>query len=108
MPGKRGPKTQEELLRKLLREPFWPSTVTTTTGYTRLHDDHDGTREGRIILGFTPDGDAWISTDGHRGPTLRFRNMFGGGRSPHTYAALLFLAEAIRLDNEQDPQDLSG
>lgn len=34
-------------------------------------------------------------------PTLRCRTFFGGGRHHRTHQALLMLAQAIRLDNEE-------
>ena len=49
---------------------------------------------------FTKDGDAWIGIDVRN--FLRFRMpLCGGGQSPRTRNALLILAEAIRLDNEE-------
>jgi hypothetical protein len=41
--------------------------------------------------------------DGFR--LLRFRNAFGGGISLRTHNALRMLAEAVRLDNEEHPQE---
>jgi hypothetical protein len=96
-------KTFDSILRRLLRQPFWPKDVKTMQPYHRLHDDHDGTQKGVLIINFSEDGDAWVTIDDHTHTPLRFRHPLGGGRSPHTYAALLYLAEAIRLDNENDP-----
>ncbi len=88
---------------RVLNNPFWPTGLSVDEQYLRLHDDHDGTREGRMIVGFTRDGDAWLSTDQHRGPVLRFRTMIGGGRSLRVRNALVLLALAIKLDNEALP-----
>jgi len=49
-------------------------------------------------------GDAYLSTGS--GKDIRFRTYGGGGMSLRTRAALLILAEAIRLDNEDRPIDM--
>lgn len=90
-------------LKKLLESPLaWPEKLSDKEIYTRIQDDHDGTFEGKIVLMFGPDGDAYIGSD--KSPVIRFRNFFGGGMSLRTYNALVILAEAIRLDNEFNPQ----
>ena len=74
--------------------------------YRRLYDDHDGTFQGEIVVMFSPDGDARLTVTDHRGagvPMLRFRMPQGGGQSLRTRVALLILAEAIRLDDEEHP-----
>jgi len=90
-------------LHKILEDLPWPQELSTGTSYRRLHDDHDGTREGELIVGFSPDGDAWVYTDKHQGPSLRFRMPMGGGRSPRVRNALVLLALAIKLDSEERP-----
>ena len=45
--------------------------------------------------------DAWYEPPNQ--PPLRFRTGFGG-MSPRARNALILVAEAIRLDNEQSPQ----
>lgn len=94
----------DKQIRKILDSDFWLPTLDTRTNYSRLHDDHDGTFEGVVSVMFGPDGDAYITTDRHVGPSLRFRMpLVGGGMSKRTRNALLILAEAIRLDNEDHP-----
>jgi hypothetical protein len=88
-------------IKKLLEVPFWPSSLTPNKPYTRLHDDHDGTHQGRIGVIFDQMGDAYIFSD-HQ-PFLRFRTWGGGGNSLRVRNALVILAEAIRLDNEDKP-----
>jgi hypothetical protein len=74
------------------------------TTYARVHDDNDGDRRQRLVLTFGPDGDAHLWVEGESpSPALRFRNYSGGGRSLRTHAALMILAEAMRLDAEQSP-----
>ena len=84
-------------VRRVLESPFWIPTLDTVHQYSRLQDDHDGKGIGRVQVTFTPNGDGYLATDGHRGPSLRFRMpLQGGGRSPRTRNALMILAEAIR------------
>jgi hypothetical protein len=74
------------------------------SGHERLHDDHDGSYEGRLRVLISHDGDVAITTGSQFGPMLRFRSQFGGGRSPHIWNALRILAHAIDLDNELYPE----
>jgi hypothetical protein len=98
----RSPNVVQNEIRKLLKSYFWLPNLSSNTVYRRLHDDHDGTREGSLHVLFSEDGDAWILTTGL--DSLRFRMpMIGGGASQHTRTALMILAEAIRLDNEEAP-----
>ena len=90
--------------RRVLENPFWIHELSSDVNYTRIQDDHDGTREGQLSVAFTPDGDAWVFTDKHH-PSMRFRNFFGGGMSLRTRNALMVLAYAIKLDNEEKPQE---
>jgi hypothetical protein len=90
-------------IKRLLEHPTWPPHLQARTPYRRLHDDHDGKREGHLRVVFSDDGDAWVSIpDVPPGEGLRFRTGIGGGRSLRTRAALLILAEAMRLDNEEE------
>lgn len=68
----------------------------------RVHDDHDGTFTGEIVVFVAEDGDVHVGMD--RQPPIRFRNPLGGGNSPRTHQALLMLAHAIALDNADRPQ----
>lgn len=96
-------------VRKLLDSSFWLPTLSTREQYRRLQDDHDGKRWGWLTVVFSDDSDAWVEIDlNGQDPidsTIRFRMpAFGGGMSPRTRTALHILAEAIRLDNEEQPQ----
>jgi len=105
--GKKKEKIEYELqpiVKKVLEEPFWPMTLETREVYSRLHDDHDGTFLGELNVTIGPDGDAWVYITGERPlTTLRFRSFSGGGQSLRVRNALLILAEAIRMDNEDKP-----
>jgi hypothetical protein len=93
-----------DTIRKILEDSlgFAPG-LDVETPYERLHDDHDGRGMGKIVVIFGPDGDAWVRTDSHQGPTLRFRAPLGGSHSPRTRNALVILAYAIMLDEKQFP-----
>ncbi len=100
--------SQERLmkdLRRILENPFWIDSLETNTTYSRLHDDRDGTKTGSINVIFSEDGDTWIKIE-HEipGGSLRFRNDFGGGESLRVRNALIMLALAIDLDNQERPQ----
>lgn len=87
----------------ILEDHFWLDTIDDRTAYSRTQDDTDGDpTNGVLRVMFSQDGDAWISINGHS--LIRFRTQNGGGRSPRTRTALLILAEAIRLDTENDGQ----
>jgi hypothetical protein len=91
---------------KLLEAPFWPEGLNVKEVYSRVHDDCDGKTDQKLFIEFLEVGDVLISTYAHKEPGLRFRMpMFGGGRSPKTRNALLFLALAMKLDNEEKPDD---
>lgn len=91
-----------ELIPRILLSNFWLPTIHPMTCYARIHDDTDGKEAGIIKVVFSNDGDAHIWIDNC--PALRFRMPdLGGGLSPRVRVALLILAEAIRLDNANDP-----
>lgn len=75
--------------------------------YQRFEDDSP---EGFISVMFGGDGDGYLTIAAQMDPnehkwSMRFRMpMMGGGQSPRVRNALLILAEAIRLDNLDHPQ----
>jgi hypothetical protein len=88
------------MARKVLEIPFWPDGLPTDEDYFRQHDDHDGdiTQGIRVLL--TEFGDVGISTGREM---RRFRPFGGGGQSMRVRNAILLLALAIKLDNEDHP-----
>ncbi len=93
-----------ETVAQLLASEFWLHSLAPDTGYSRLHDDHDGTYQGTLRIIFDRMGDAHVIATGTNGLVmLRFRTSGGGGVSLNTRKALLILAEAIRKDNEERP-----
>ena len=89
--------------RKILETPDCPSGLQTGTFYNRVQDDCDGDLTQQLHVFLAGDGDMHIAISGDT-RSLRFRNYFGGGMSLRTHRALMILAEAIRLDNEERPQ----
>lgn len=82
----------------------WPEGLEALVSYSRLHDDHDGTFQGSIAVVIGPDGDAHVTVPGRRPcQSLRYRTSQGGGRSMRVRNALLILALAIKMDNEERP-----
>lgn len=91
--------------RQLLENPIWISAIKTNGTYSRVQDDCDGDPSQTLVVSFTPDGDAWVRIN-HPNPvsSLRFRQpITGGGSSPRTRNALILLAYAMMLDNQEQP-----
>lgn len=95
-------------VQKLLETPFWLPTLKTGQNYQRFEDDSP---QGFVSVMVAGDGDCHMMLSAEMDPnehkfSFRFRMpMTGGGESPRVRNALLFLAEAIRLDNEERPQN---
>jgi hypothetical protein len=101
--------SQERLIkdiRRILNNPFWIPEIKQNEIYTRLHDDHDGTFLGSLIVLFNSLGDAFIGIDLLPFQSLRYRTSSGGGKSLRVRNALIILALAIKLDNEENPINL--
>ena len=99
--------SNEQLIRGvkiILDSDFFIPDLITEEFYRRLHDDHDGTFSGGISVSVDRNGDVWLNTDGQR--SLRFRTSIGGGQSLRVRTALTILALAIKLDNEERPQEM--
>lgn len=100
------PEDFERLIRRILDSQFWIHALSTKEIYERIQDDYDGSEnEGRqLMIQIAQDGDAHVTIDGYHSLSLRFRTPFvGGGRSPRTRNALIILALAIKLDQEERP-----
>lgn len=94
-------------------EAHWPEALKPGQVYRMLCDDK-GINEGSWLKVFVAsDGDAHVvmqdweditEKDSHPNsiPSIRIRTYSGGGRNRRTHQALLWLAEAIRLDNEEN------
>jgi hypothetical protein len=95
------------VIEELLSKPFWIPSLKPMEWYNRYEDDSP---LGSLSVVFGEDGDGHISVIQDRDPnefkmSMRFRMpMVGGGQSPRVRNALLILAEAIRLDNLDNPQ----
>lgn len=99
-------------------KPHWPEGLETQTIYKFPCDDkgRDGGTWLRVII--AEDGDAHVSMqewedireEGSKPspfPSVRCRTYFGGGRHLRTRQSLLWLAQAIRLDNADAEEFLS-
>jgi hypothetical protein len=93
-----------KVIKKLLETPFWPPELKTDTQYFRTQDDCDGNlREGIEVI-IDQMGDAWVNiTTDSLLKSCRFRTWGGGGRSLRVRNALLLLAIAIKMDNDDHP-----
>lgn len=106
---------QEVVIKAVLENIHWPSSINTDTEYFIREDDCDGERKG-ISISFLCDGDGIIdmketfhikSVSDYRtiisAPHVyRFRNMSGGGRKLLVHAALLVLAAAVAMDPDEE------
>lgn len=93
--------------------PHWPDGLKTRKPYKFSCDDcctSEDIKELSVLV--SDDGDVWLSmmevNDIHTSqpfrnthPTVRCRTGIGGGRHRRTRQALLWLARAIQLDNEE-------
>ena len=103
--------TTEEMMKAveyLLENPLPMPEVEHSEAYSRLHDDHDGTCRGKLIVQMDQNGDMWFNSDARPYQCLRFRNFIGGGRSLRVHNALRILALAIKKDSEQFPDPTPG
>lgn len=89
-------------IKRFLDRPFWLPTLDDGVVYERTQDDPEERTEGRLRVRFGPEGDAYIGID--QTELIHFRNYTHGGASLRTHAALMVLAEAIRLDNLEHAQ----
>ena len=94
-------KSIEERIKDILGDNFWLHTLKTNTEYFRTHDDCDGDLTKGISVQFDQCGDAHICLVNMAHHACRFRTSGGGGNSLRVRNALLILAEAIRLDDEE-------
>lgn len=92
-------------VHEILEEHFWLPGLEPDEFYFRTQDDCDGDMTEGMSVGIDRQGDAWITVKSRPMHGCRFRMpLSGGGQSPRVRTALVILAEAIRLDNEEHPQ----
>lgn len=97
---------------KIVMKPHWPSGLDSLTHYEFACDDkgRDGGCWLRVMV--AGDGDVHVSMQDWEDirepgskpspfPSVRCRTGIGGGRHWRTRQALLWLARAIQLDNEE-------
>jgi hypothetical protein len=98
-------KHPDEVIRALLEAAFWPKDLAADVLYERYEDD---SRLGRLGVAFSRDGDAHAIPEPdpkEQRLVFRFRTYGGGGQSMRVRTALTILAVAIKLDNEERPQE---
>lgn len=88
--------------------PFWPPGLKQNESYQVLCDDKGRNGTCWLQVYIAVDGDAHVMMYDCEEPdynvpstlpTLRSRTVLGGGRNVRTHQALLWLAQAIRLDS---------
>lgn len=87
-------------------KPYWPPELKVRDSFELRCDDK---LEAKLDIHLGVDGDVYVSMQEWAEdckepipdpfPSIRVRTYFGGGRNLRTRQALLWLAEAIRLDN---------
>lgn len=91
--------------------PVWPDGLGTSIHYEVLCDDKGRNRGSWLRVMIAGDGDVHVSMQDWEDlpegsptpfPSIRIRTMAGGGRNTRTRQALLWLADAIRRDNEEN------
>ena len=88
----------EDKIKKILETPFWPEGLESMKRYYITQDDCDGDFTNGLNVTFSEDGDAWVNTEKQ---SCRFRTYNGGGRNLRVRNALIILAIAIKMDNEE-------
>lgn len=92
-------------------KPAWPEGLKAGEFYTLPCDDkgRNGGSWLKVMVSDV-DSDVYVSMQDWEEipeglptpfPCIRNRTLFGGGRHTRTHQALLWLAQAIRLDNEE-------
>lgn len=91
-------------------KPEWPEGLEQNETYRVLCDDKGRNGGSWLSLVVAVDGDVHVSMQDWEEmpeeapspfPSIRVRTHIGGGRNGRTRQALLWLAEAIRQDNEE-------
>ena len=92
---------------KNIFSPEWPKDLKSNTAYRVLCDDKGRKESSWLQVFVAEDGDVHVSMQDWeqcpRGepspfPSIRIRTLAGGGRNANVRQALLWLAEAIRID----------
>ena len=98
---------QENSISNQVFQPHWPESVSQGRVYN-LDLTEFGDDERNLRIFFNEDGDAYLSLKERQlgnppetHPSICVRSVRGGGQHLRTRQALLWLAEAIRLDNEE-------
>lgn len=103
-----GDKDVVKALDFILEDSYWIETIDIGKLYERRHDDIDGKDDRGQYLSLSIDSsgnsDIYIIIHSGKYRILRFQHPIGGGKSERVRKALIILAEAIRRDNEKNPE----
>lgn len=96
-------KGKAEEIKKLLEEHFWIEGIESGVLYQTEDDDSPPSEIALLQVIFSQDGDAWVTklTESQM-KSIRKRTGIGGGRDMRTRTALMILAYAMKLDNEEN------
>ena len=88
-------------IKEILENPFWINGLESNVLY-QTEDDDSPPNEAWLQIVFSNDGDAWV----HKladcpMKSIRKRTYAGGGKDLRTRQALMILAFAIKLDNDE-------
>jgi hypothetical protein len=89
----------DEVLHTLLQTQFWPTKIAAGQKY-ECGEDHP--ELGGLSIAFSPNGSGFIFTVQRKNrPPLQFHTTENGGQHPMVRQALMFLAVAITIEQEQ-------
>lgn len=89
-------------IQKLVETPFWIDGLESGVGYETHDDDTPNDKVAILRVMFSGDGDVWVAklTDPSYA-SIRKRTHIGGGKDLRTRQALMILAYAMKLDDDE-------
>lgn len=92
------PLSQSEKIKRFLDDLYWPETLSAST-----EDDDSEPGKTKMMVQISNDGDAWVNILSDPSfKHIRKRTFSGGGKDKFTRLALIVLAEAMRIDSENN------
>lgn len=94
--------SQSEKIKRFLDNLYWPETLSANEVYSTEDDDSEPGKT-KMMVQISNDGDAWVNILSNPSfKHIRKRTYSGGGRDKFTRLALIVLAEAMRIDAENN------
>jgi len=92
----------DKIIKDILENPFWIPGLESKTQYSTHDDDTPDSTVAILSIIFSDDGDAWVAkwTDPSHA-SIRKRTHAGGGKDLRTRQAIMILAFAMKLDEEE-------